>query len=76
MFKVNNKNTCVFYTIFFRTYFTPFSSISIVDFQQIYFSWVWLTPILEQLYEDALKNKKLRCNFIKKSYKVSCTCQQ
>ena len=32
MFKVNNKNT--------RTYFTPFSSVSIVDFEQLNISWV------------------------------------
>ena len=36
MFKVNNKNTRT--TSFTKTYFIPFSSVSIVDFEQV-ISW-------------------------------------
>ena len=34
MFKVNNKDT--------RTYFTPCSSVSIVNFEQVNAGWEWL----------------------------------
>ena len=43
MFKVNNKNTSktsMPSIVKFLTYFTPFSSVYIVDFEQVNVSWV------------------------------------
>ena len=42
MFKVNNKDTCsgVFILNFERTYFTPWSSVFIVNFEHIIAFWV------------------------------------
>ena len=42
MFKVSNKNTTSFWCFYCQlwTYFTPFSSVSVVDFKQVNVSWV------------------------------------
>ena len=40
MFKANNKNIYCIFIINFATYFTPFSSVSITDFEQVNVSWV------------------------------------
>ena len=52
MFNVNNKNTGTTSATSFQTYFTPFSSVSIVDFEQVNFCWVSVASI--QLHK---KNK-------------------
>ena len=41
MIKVNNKNTTT-------TSFTPFSSVSIVDFEQVNVTWVVIGSDIEQ----------------------------
>ena len=38
MFKVNNKDTI--FIVNFKTYFTPCSSVSIVDFEHVLAGWV------------------------------------
>ena len=43
MFKVKNKNT----RTAFLTYFTPFSVVSIVDFEQVNVSWVIQKALLQ-----------------------------
>ena len=41
MFKGNNKtpDVVLVFLLLTLTYFTPFSSVSIVDFEQVNFSW-------------------------------------
>ena len=51
MFKVNNKHTWMKSTLFscfyckFWTYFTFFSTVSIVDCEQVHVSWAWLQKV-------------------------------
>ena len=61
MFKVNNKNTSttlpinlVFFFFFFLTYFTPFSSLSNVDFEHVNVS-----RILDEIYHPLRNNISL-----------------
>ena len=57
MFKVNNKNTrttsiksfwC--FSCYIWTYFTPFSNVSIVDFEQVNFKWVTFIKHINLLF--------------------------
>ena len=45
-FATNQKVPRISYNIFHITYFTPFSSVSIVDFEQVHSSWVFTEKIL------------------------------
>ena len=49
MFKVNNKNTKTI-IVNFEHIFTPFSSVSIVNFKQVNVSWVSKMQILPCFY--------------------------
>ena len=55
MFKVHNKNTRTgVFTVNFKTYFIPFYSVFIVNFEQVNVSWVITSPIT-----------KVQCHFKK-----------
>ena len=46
----NDVNDLVLVFLFFWTYFTPFSSVSVFDFEQVSVSWVYIRMILEFLF--------------------------
>ena len=85
MFKINNTNTrtmsiCFFVCCFFFllwTYFTPFASVSIADFEQVKVSWVvsLLRIVLWPVYNGiksfvSLMDKDGFYNFLKWKYEV------
>ena len=43
----NDVSGLVLVFLFFWTYFTPFSGVSVVDFEQVSVSWVYIRMILE-----------------------------
>ena len=47
MFKINNKDTTKSMTL--RTYFTPFSSVFVVNFKQVNVSWVTIRVISQNI---------------------------
>ena len=48
MFKINNKDTRT-KSMTLRTYFTPFSSVFVVNFEQVNVSWVTIRVISQNI---------------------------
>ena len=69
MFKVNNKNTRTSFWCFYCwlwTYFTPFSSVSIVDFEQANVNWVKKSQYKKPAHY--FWSIRIRCDWVKSSF--------
>ena len=56
MFKVNNKDVVLVFLLLTCTYFTPFSSVSIVNFEDVIASWAIIFKSLTSSNSNLFKD--------------------